>query len=454
MPEMPDHPLTIRPLGDIITRHNGDEIRVDAFLGRALALSATLPDRPYVINLCSDRYEFLLGFCAAMIAGQCTLMPPNRQRQTLLDIAGDYDGTYVLGGDAPRELEYCPVDAAISAEVAGSVPRIPDDQLGVIAFTSGSTGESKPNRKSWKTLYESMDSTARLLIDIRDRTLEIVATVPPQHMWGLEMSVLLPLLADVTISSRTPFFPGDIFDALEELPRPRALVSSPVHLDAFIKAGIGSVEIDRILTATAPMHAGNARQLEAEYSAHVIDVFGCSEAGIFAARRPTVESEWRLAEAVGLEATRDGTLVHATYLDAPVPLNDRVELLGEKRFNWIGRDNDLVNIAGKRASLAELNYKLNAVPGIRDAVIFLPDPDAKRLAALVVAPELERGDIVDALRDSFDPAFLPRPLRKVEALPRQETGKLPQKAVLELFRRTGQEAGQVANDRLTYAPDD
>ena len=146
-------------------------------------------------------------------------------------------------------------------------------------------------------------------------------------------------------------------------------------------------------------------------------------------------------------------MIHADYLDEPVPLNDKVELLGEKRFNWIGRDSDAVNIAGKRASLAELNNKLNALPGVQDAVIFMPDPDAKRLAALVVAPRLQRSDIYVGLRDSFDPAFLPRPVRMVPALPRQETGKLPQKAVLELFAAT--ERGKAAaDDSLTYASDD
>ena len=100
MSKVADHPLTNRPAGAVIARYNGVEVRVDEFLGRALALSQKLPDRPYAINLCSNRFEFLLGFCAAIIAGQCTLLPPNRQRQTLLGIASDYDGTYILGGES------------------------------------------------------------------------------------------------------------------------------------------------------------------------------------------------------------------------------------------------------------------------------------------------------------------------------------------------------------------
>jgi len=112
-------------------------------------------------------------------------------------------------------------------------------------------------------------------------------------------------------------------------------------------------------------------------------------------------------------------------------------LLDKGRFIWIGRDEDMINIAGKRASLAELNIHLNALPGVEDGVIFMPDPDAKRLAALIVAPDLQRSDILEGLRDNIDPAFLPRPVRMVAALPRQETGKLSRKTVLDLFESSG-----------------
>ncbi|MNV97436.1 hypothetical protein D3C71_1925560 [compost metagenome] len=57
-----------------------------------------------------------------------------------------------------------------------------------------------------------------------------------------------------------------------------------------------------------------------------------------------------------------------------------------------------------------------------------------RIAALVVAPQREEADILRDLRLLVDPVFLPRPLRKVAVLPRNETGKLPRDAVLALLR--------------------
>ena len=56
----------------------------------------------------------------------------------------------------------------------------------------------------------------------------------------------------------------------------------------------------------------------------------------------------------------------------------------------------------------------------------------RRTAALVVAPGLDEAAILAALRIGIDPVFLPRPLRRVTALPRNETGKLPRAALLAL----------------------
>jgi hypothetical protein len=58
----------------------------------------------------------------------------------------------------------------------------------------------------------------------------IVATVPPQHSYGFESSVLLALLGGAAFDSGRPFYPADIVAALERLPRPRALVTTPFHL--------------------------------------------------------------------------------------------------------------------------------------------------------------------------------------------------------------------------------
>lgn len=442
------YPITTREPGEIIAHGPTGAIRVDQFLAHATALARQLPDHQYIINLAADRYTFFLGFCAAVIAGQCTLMPQNRQPQTLQRLANKYPDCYAFGDTGLQDIHCFDGDIGVppADAIDPAVPDIPDHQLCAIAFTSGSTGDATPNRKYWKTIRVSTQSNIGLMVgDVTD-PVSLLATVPPQHMWGFETSILLPLFSNVAVSYHTPLFPQDIFDALESLPEPRALVSSPIHLAALLDANIAAIRIDRIFSATAPMSAQLAQNLEQYFGARVIEIFGCSEAGTLAVRHTASESLWRLSKSFSLEVGENRTLIKAEHLPEDVVLQDVVELVDDHRFRWLGRHQDMVNIAGKRGSLADLNNRLNAIPGVIDGVIFMPDDNSKRLAALVVAPGMEPSDILDKLRLGIDPAFLPRPIFLVPMLPRQETGKLARKIVVELFEtakknRTHKDAG-------------
>ena len=97
----------------------------------------------------------------------------------------------------------------------------------------------------------------------------------------------------------------------------------------------------------------------------------------------------------------------------------------------------MVNIAGKRTSLAYLNQQLCAIAGVQDGAFFMPDDEAvdgvTRLTAFVVAPALGRQALMQDLRQRVDAIFLPRPLVWVDQLPRNSTGKLPRSALQALY---------------------
>jgi acyl-coenzyme A synthetase/AMP-(fatty) acid ligase len=100
-----------------------------------------------------------------------------------------------------------------------------------------------------------------------------------------------------------------------------------------------------------------------------------------------------------------------------------------------GRRSDVVNVAGKRASLASLNHHLLAIPGVQDGAYLVPEEKGvavSRLTAFVVAPDLSARTVLDELRRRVDPVFLPRPLYFVARLPRDATGKLSREALLRL----------------------
>lgn len=415
-------------------------MNVGQFLVAARRLSEQLPAHKYVFNLYSDRFQFLLGFCASVIAGQCTLLPPNKLAKTLRQLAIDYPDSYVLGDtDSPYgELFTVKGVGKLTGSGSEAIPEIPENRLCAIAFTSGSTGKAKPNLKYWKTLRTgSLNNAGFLLKDIVE-PMNLLATVPPQHMWGFETSILLPLFANVAVSQLTPFFPQDIVDVLESMPEPRGLVSSPVHLNTLLKSGVAAPGLERIYCATAPLNKSLALELEQRFNTRVVEVFGSSETGMLAFRNTANENSWQLSGLFVLDIQEEGVLVRGQHLPERVLLQDVIEKTSENRFRLLGRHRDMLNIAGIRGSLSDLNRRLLAIPGVADGVIFMPEGDTGRLVAMVVAPDLKPPDIVGKLRLEVNAVFLPRPVYMVPGLPRQETGKLAQEELADLYKETVQ----------------
>lgn len=439
-------PLTTRSLDEIVMLHGDEPVSVGRFIARAEALARQLPPHAPVVNLCQDRHAFSVTFAAAIMAGGCNLLPANRLKATVDDLVDAFDGAVIVADwplDGFKGTLIDPAAALAGMEFAGGVPRIPADQLAAVVFTSGSTGRSSRIEKPWRTLHDS--SLINLAQLDPPAGCRVLATVPPQHMWGLETSVLMPWFGPVTVASAHPFFVADICRELERLEQPRVLVSTPVHLRALMESGVELPDIERVYSATAPLSRSLARRIERATGARLIEIYGCSEAGCLARRQTARVADWQLFEAFELTPDGDGTIATAAHLPGPFRLMDHLEFRSRDSFRLLGRQSDLVNIAGKRASLAELTTILLDIPGVLDGVIFQPPEldkgPATRLAALVVAPNLTPADIRRSLSRRIDPAFMPRPLRLVERLPRAETGKLPRQSLLQFFARTCRQPG-------------
>ena len=435
----------MQPLLDCADLHRtllwlaGRAVSAGTFLAQVDALKARLPPGQFAINLCADRYRFLVAFCAVACARQTNLLLSSRASQNVAEALHAHANSYVVS-DQPLEAagqRQFIVPEPVDAGCADSVPVLPEDHPVAIGFTSGSSGQPRANLKRWGDFCASAALNARLLCR-ESESPNIVATVPAQHMYGLELSVLLPLRSHAAIHAGLPFFPADIAHALCEVPAPRVLVTTPLHLRALLEAGPALPELAAIVSATAPLEPALAHAAEQRYATRVVEVFGSTETCVIAHRRTARDEAWQAHPGVALQPQPDGTLVCAPHLPAPTLLHDIVELLPGGSFLLRGRNADLLEIAGKRASLGDLNHRLLAVPGVIDGVMFPLDPDAngvRRLGALVVAPRLSEGDVLAALRQAVDPVFLPRALRRVEALPRNATGKLPRAALLAALGR-------------------
>ena len=70
------------------------------FLAQAQGLAQVLPAHGCVVNVCEDRYRFLVSFAAALTRGLTTLMPPNTLEATVDRIRGDWPGSVIVADTA------------------------------------------------------------------------------------------------------------------------------------------------------------------------------------------------------------------------------------------------------------------------------------------------------------------------------------------------------------------
>ncbi len=492
--------LTARDLAAPLAWHGGHPISGLQFLADAARLAERLPASGPAVNLCADRYAFAVGLAAALMRGQASLLPPDARAETLSglgrnDVTGSGAGPiYVVIDHAALETpgmarvlvastaqEICdvtPVSTLLSAPV--DMPQIDRRLHAVSLLTSGSTGAPQPHAKPWHALVDNVSAAvARLSAWLNRPTLAgftLVSTVPVQHSYGLESTVLLALLGGAAFHSGRAFFPADVAQALASVPSPRALVTTPFHLKTLLLAGIPLPPVDLILCATAPLSPQLAAQAERAMGGVLIEIYGSTETGQVASRRPTLNDVWETFGAVRVRVetaderqqgndnnngnvssdSSDRFIVEGDFVPKPTVVADVLELIDHRHFRLLGRANDLIHVAGRRSSLGHLNYHLNSIVGVEDGAFWLPDDVSDgvvRPVAFVVAPGLTASAVIAALRQRLEPVFVPRRVVQVSALPRLGTGKLTVRALREFALAQLAEEGAVVQVSLDVAPD-
>ena len=445
--------LAATDLGATIAWRAGRPVSAGAFVGAAEALAERLPAAGRPVNLCRDRHAFALGFAAALLRGQTSVLPPNALPETLARLAALPGAPLyaLVDGDPSPALPLVRVDpGGAPAAPAAAIPHLRADLDAVQLLTSGSTGEPQPHGRSWRSIATSVGAIRQRFVELLGRDplagCTIVATVPPQHSFGLESSLLLAFLGGAAFDAGRPFYPADIAAALAAVPRPRALVTTPFHLKTLLAAGVELPAADLLLSATAPLSSRLAGAAEARFGAALVEIYGCTETGQIATRRTRDDEVWTTLGELRLRRDDSGAgdgrtrfLAAGGHVAQPTPLADTLDLVDGRRVRLHGRAHDLIHVAGRRASLGHLNLQLNRIDGVVDGAFWMPEQVADavvRPVAFVVAPGLDGTAIVAALRERLEAAFVPRRVVHVDALPREPTGKLTASALAAFARET------------------
>jgi acyl-coenzyme A synthetase/AMP-(fatty) acid ligase len=431
----------------VFAYRDGVATRARTFLADAANVARRMPEGKHVLNVCRDRYRFTVGFAACVLTQRMSLLPSTHTAQVIRQLTEFAPDVFCMTDDPACDIDlpqFHYAEESLRHAPEQPIPEIDAQQCVACVFTSGSTGAPIPHTKTWGRLFTCVREGARRLDILDGRSYAMLGTVPAQHMYGFESTVLSPLHSGNALCAERPFYPADICSNFARLPRPRVLVSTPIHLRTLLATDLAMPEADLVVSATAPLSRQLAISAEQRFHSPLIEVYGSTETGQIATRRTAHTSEWQLWSGVQLRVEDGRVSAHGGHIEQLTFMGDVIEITGPQRFLLHGRTEDLINIAGKRGSLSHLNHQLNAIPGVLDGVFFLREQDARsetgvsRLAALVVAPSLDAASLLEQLRERIDPVFLPRPLLFVERLPRSASGKLPREALLSLAERTAE----------------
>src|SRR5262249_33761730 len=275
---------------------------------------------------CDDAYAFAVGLLAIASAGARAVLAPSRQPGLLRELAPEVHGA-VMDGDVPEALAGLPCwhpleRAEWSVSAAWDPGPLDRDAPLAVMFTSGTTGEGRRIEKAVRHLEDEVAVLeerfgAQLGPDAR-----ILATVAPQHLYGLLFRVLWPL------ASGRPFLRSAVLHPEELAPHsggdaPFAVVTTPVTLRHLVERG----ELSRrsagcraAFSSGGPLAADLARRAAEALGCAPFEVYGSTETGGVAVRQQRRGGEpWQLLR--GVEATVDratGCLAVASpFVSAP-----------------------------------------------------------------------------------------------------------------------------------------
>ena len=182
----------VSSLSDLVICSVRQSFTYRQLLSNAKQLAKNLPRRKHMILLCQNRFHFLQGFCAALINGQTCIFPPNYTDVALTEISKQYPDSFILADNDINKHDFTVVKAHTfeQSDTDETIPDIEETAIAAILYTSGTSGKPIGHSMSWGMLCALANNIAEQFPSLQTNDCGIVATVPSQHMFGFEHSIV------------------------------------------------------------------------------------------------------------------------------------------------------------------------------------------------------------------------------------------------------------------------
>ena len=470
-------PLVTAPADRPALRFGDHRITYRELSGAASRLAADLPEGRVAVWATPSPHT-CVAVTAAVLAGVPVVpLNPRSGERELRHVIDDSRPELLLtppGVTPPATLAGIPVrevDASPDPRTPPLVREVDPEATALIVYTSGTTGPPKGALISRRAVLSDLDALARTW-EWTDRDV-LVHALPLFHVHGLVLGVFGPLYLGGSLHHLGRFEPDAVRRALEGegtllfgVPTMYHRLAESVDDDPALACALAGARL--LVSGSAALPLPDHERLTAATGHRVVERYGMTETLMNTSVRldhppcpgtvgtPLDGVELRLVgedgaplpagEEIGEVQVR-GANLFSGYLNRPEATaeamtddgwfrtGDMATLDAEGLVRLVGRKStDLVKSGGYKIGAGEIENVLLAHPGVAEAAVTgEPDPDlGERVVAWIVpagAEEPTLAELADMVAEQLAPHKRPRRLRVVEALPRNDMGKILKRAL-------------------------
>lgn len=398
------------------------------------------------VCLYTDNKALIAGaIIAALAGGPKFILPHALSDQTLREIQETTPFRWILTDRSmavPDGMKIISLQElnTIRAELPAGM-RDPDVPF-LMLFTGGSTGRSR----MWSKTPRNVFAEARYLADAFSFGPQDVflSTVPPQHIYGLLFSVVLPLITGAQVLAGVYVFPREIWASAVKHSA-TVLISVPVHYRVLTINGLERNALRLAFSSAGMLDEHDAVLFHQKTGLGIHEIYGSTETGGIAARcRAEGQQSWTPFDNIAWKIMEGRLSVQSEFISSELDRDrdgffmtgDRASANGHEQFVLVGRVDGIVKIGGKRVDLKEVENKLKHIPGVSDAVVMsFPSPHGRQndIAALVVS-SLTDVQIRRSLATMLEPHAVPKRIRITGSIPVTAAGKHDREAMERMFK--------------------
>ena len=357
-------------------------------------------------------------------------------------------------------------ELARACEPAETAAHLPEEAPAALLYTSGTTGRPK----GALITHGNLAASARALVEVwrlgRDDVL--MHALPAYHAHGLLTAINVLLTAGGAVCFFQRF---DAEAVVRELPRCTVMMGVPTHYARLLKepglAGAATGAFRLAISGSAPLPPDTAHRFREVTGMEIIERYGTTEAAIITAIPPGTAGRrgwvgWPLpgvrvrvaneegrfeSAATGVLETR-GHNVFAGYWNRPdeqaftddgwFVTGDVAEIGDDGCIRILGRETDVVISGGLNVYPKEVEDVLDGSEGVAGSAVFgVPHPDFGEAVVAVVeasAPRsFDENACIGYLKTELASFKVPKRIIEVEAIPRNELGKVAKAALREEY---------------------